>query len=196
MAVVSTAPHSCPHPTPQCNGDKICHEMKCRFIPQKHSASRPELRTLLILFKLKDNSELPDSVWFLKAHDYFKQLDVRRSTRFAFDYICLNLSQHEAFGELGKKRPRCHPWQLEEHSGPDSPQLPLQNPSESSHLLAHHQGTCHGPVPTPVWSPLLLCKAKGFLLANSFGCLHYLGIFGDFFFSPQTYVTARRTAQK
>lgn len=110
MAVVSTAPHGCPHPTHQCNRDKICHEMESHFIPQKHSSSCPESRTLLILFKLKDNSELPDSVWFLKAHDYFKQLDVRStSTGFAFDYICLNLSQHEAFGELGKKRPRCHP---------------------------------------------------------------------------------------
>lgn len=193
MAVVSTAPHGCPHPTHQGNGDKICHEMESHFIPQKHSRSHPESRTLLILFKLKDNSALPDSVWFLKAHDYFKQLDVRStSTGFAFDYICLNLSQHEAFGELGKKRPRCHPRQLEEHSGPDSSQLPSQNPSESSHLLARRQGTHHGLAPTLVSSPLL-CKAKRFLPANSFGCLPHLEIIS---FSPQTYVTARGTAQK
>lgn len=156
MAVVSTAPHGCPHPTRPCHGDKICHEMKSHFIPQKHSTSRPESRPLLILFKLKDNSELPDSVWLLKAHDYFKQLDVRRSTStgFAFNYICLNLSQHEVFGELGKKRPPCRPWQLEEHIGPDSPQLPLQNPNESSHLLARRQGARRSPAPTRLPCPI------------------------------------------
>lgn len=161
--------------------------MKSHFIPHKHSTSHPESRTPLILSKLKDNSELPDSVWFLKASDYFKQPDVRRSTStgFAFDYNCLNLSQHEAFGELGKKRSRCEPWQLEEHSRPDSPRLSPQNPNdESSHLLARHQGILHSLAPTPVSSPLLLWKTKGVLGANRFGCLHYSGISGDdFFFS-------------
>lgn len=128
MAVVSTAPHGCPHPTRQCNGASICHEMKSHFIPQMHSTSRPESRTLLALFQWKDNSELPDSVWFRKVHDYFEQLNVRRSTStgFAFIYMCLNLSQHEAFGELGKQRPRCHPWQLEEQSRP--PESPWELP--------------------------------------------------------------------
>ena len=183
-AAVSTAPHGCPHPARQCNGDKICHEIKSCFIPQKHSTSHPESRTPLILFKLKDSSELPDSVWFLKAHAYFKQLDVKRntSTGFAFDYICLNLSLREASVEPGKKRPRCHPWQLGECSRPDSPRLALQNPHESSHLLAHRQGARHGPAPSLVSSPLLLRKAKGFPLANCSGCLHYSWIFGDFFF--------------
>lgn len=86
--------------------------MRSHFIPQKPSTSHPKSRTPLILLELEDNSELPDFVWFPETCDYFKQLHVKRSANTGFAFICLNLSQHKALGELGKKRAQCYPWYL------------------------------------------------------------------------------------
>lgn len=146
--------------------------------PRSTPQATPKSRTPLILLELEDNSELPDSVRFPETRDYFKQLHVRRSTNTGFAFICLNPSQHKACGELGKKRPH---WQLEEHSGPNFPSpSSLQNPSESSHLLPHPQGTHYDPVPTNSWLIAPTPEAKGVLLGDNFGCLEFY-----FFYLPK-----------
>lgn len=58
---------------------------------QKHPTSHPAaMRTPLTLLKSNDTSELPDSARFIKAHVYFKQIDVSRgtSTGFTSYYTC------------------------------------------------------------------------------------------------------------
>lgn len=151
--------------------------MRSHFIPQKPSTSHPKSRTPLILLELEDNSELPDFVWFPETCDYFKQLHVKRSANTGFAFICLNLSQHKALGELGKKRAQCYPWYLRvpfflfsaESQRELSPLPTLSGctpwPCAKQQILAHHPYS---------WS-------KRSSANYNFGCL------GIAFFAPQAY---------